>query len=62
MLKRSTLPLNQHYYAVDKNLKLKHKRNIIGWEMKDKAGKTLLNIENILENWATLLRRAQRSS
>ena len=49
--KLGSLPLNQQYYTAVKNPKLKHKRNIRGWEMKDKARKTLSNIEDILKNW-----------
>ena len=49
--KLGSLPLNQQYYTAVKNVELKHKRNIRGWELKDKAGKTLSNIEDILENW-----------
>lgn len=46
------LPLNQKYFAAMKTLKLQRTRNIKGWEMKSPTGKTLTNINDILENWA----------
>ena len=47
-----TMPYNQQYFTALKKLKLSTTRNVKGWEMKSPSGKTLTNIDDILENWA----------